>query len=91
MDLSAGTNPFTLENGLQQLKAFFSHIELKRYNDSLRITEIEPLMAYICSSTSAAGVSESALAVVRTELDQELQSNGEIFVTKDSGLFVAVK
>jgi ubiquinone/menaquinone biosynthesis C-methylase UbiE len=91
MDFSAGTNPFTLENGLQQLQAVFSHAELKRYNDSLRITEIPPLMAYLRSSTSAADVSESALAEVQLELEQELQLKSEIFVTKDSGLFEAVK
>lgn len=91
MGLSASTGFFTLENGLHQLEAFFSHTELKHYIDSLRITEVEPLMAYICSSTSASGLSESAFAELRAELEGELQSKGAIHVTKDSGLFLAVK
>src|ERR1044071_7615624 len=33
-------NPFTLENGLEQLDPYFSQVELSRYEDNLHVTEI---------------------------------------------------
>jgi ubiquinone/menaquinone biosynthesis C-methylase UbiE len=83
--------PFTLESGLAQLQPYFCQIEMHRYDDSLQITEIEPLMAYIHSSMQVKKFSESALAELRSDLERELQSKGRLFVGKDSGLFYAVK
>jgi len=84
-------NPFTLDNGLEQLKSFFSQVEIKRIDDNLCVTEIEPLIAYIHSTAKATEISESALAEVRWELENILSEKGDIFITKDSGLFMAVK
>jgi len=84
-------NPFTLNNGLEQLKSFFSQVEIKRIDDNLCVTEIEPLIAYIHSTAKATEISESALAEVRWELENILSEKGNIFITKDSGLFMAVK
>ncbi|MGC1375475.1 MAG: methyltransferase domain-containing protein [Anaerolineales bacterium] len=83
--------PFTLESGLAQLQPYFRQVEMRRYDDSLQITEIEPLMAYIHSSMQVKKFSESALAELRSDLERELQSKGRLFVGKDSGLFDAVK
>ena len=82
---------FTLENGLEQLKPLFPNIQLTRYSDSLRVTEIEPLIAYIRSSIRASELSEEKLEQVRTELKKVLVTKGEILITKDSGLFEAIK
>lgn len=90
-DFAPFNSSFTLENGLEQIKPFFSNIEIKRYDDNLRVTEIEPLMAYIFSTIKAREISESALAEIRQELEDILCQKGEIFITKDSGLFLAVK
>ncbi len=90
-DFAPFNSPFTLDNGLEQIKPFFSNIEIKRYNDNLRVTEIEPLIAYIFSTIKAREISESALAEIRRELEDILSQKGEIFITKDSGLFLAVK
>jgi len=46
-------SPFSLDNGLELLKPFFSKVEVKRYDNSLHVTEIELLMAYIFSTTKA--------------------------------------
>lgn len=85
------TLPFVLENGLGQLKAFFSNVSLSRYEDSLSITELEPIIAYIRSSIRAADLSEEKLSDLQQELDRERRENGRIFISKDSGLFEAVK
>ena len=64
---------------------------MKRYDDNLRVTEIEPLMTYILSTIKAREISNSALTDIRQELEDILSQRGEIFITKDSGLFKAVK
>jgi ubiquinone/menaquinone biosynthesis C-methylase UbiE len=84
-------NPFTLENGLDQLKRFFAHVTVSRYSDSLQATDVEPIMAYIRSSIHATELSEDELAKLHQELQMELTQKGKIPVTKDSGLFKAIK
>jgi ubiquinone/menaquinone biosynthesis C-methylase UbiE len=90
-DFAPFNSSFTLENGLEQLKPFFLKVEMKRYDDNLRVTEIEPLMTYILSTIKAREISNSALTDIRQELEDILSQRGEIFITKDSGLFKAVK
>jgi ubiquinone/menaquinone biosynthesis C-methylase UbiE len=90
-DFAPFANTFTLDNGLEQLTPFFSQIEIKRYDDDLCVTEIEPLMAYISSTFKAKEISVSALAKARQELEDILSEKGDIFITKDSGLFKAIK
>ena len=84
-------NPFTLESGLEQLKPFFPNVTMSRYEDNLHVTEIEPMMAYVRSSLRAADLSEDELAKVCVDLENDLKEKGKIFITKDSGLFEAVK
>lgn len=83
--------PFTLENGLDQLSSVFSKVDLTRYSDSLKVTEIKPLVAYILSNVSAGELVESELRNVEMELKKELETKGEINITKDVGLFQAIK
>jgi ubiquinone/menaquinone biosynthesis C-methylase UbiE len=90
-DFAPFSNTFTLENGSEQLAPFFTRIEIKRYDDSLRVTELEPLIAYIRSTFKASELSESALENVRHELVNLLETESEILITKDSGLFKAIK
>ena len=84
-------NPFTLESGLEQLKPFFPNVTMSRYEDNLHVTESEPMMAYVRSSLRAADLSEDEFAKVRVDLENDLKEKGKIFITKDSGLFEAVK
>jgi len=82
---------FTLENGAEQLKPFFSDVSVSRYDDSLRVTELEPLIAYIRSMVSVSDLQEDKLEILKQEFKKRLEERGEIFVTKASGLFEAVK
>ena len=84
-------NPFTLENGLEQLKLFFGKVTLLRYEDSLNVTEVEPIMAYLRSSIRATELSEDELVKVQVSLKNELKKKARILITKDSGLFEAIK
>jgi len=84
-------NPFTLENGLEQLKPYFPQVELSRYEDNLQVTEIEPLIAYLRSGMRVTELSENELLDLQHDLEKELKEKGSIFITKDSGLFEAIK
>jgi ubiquinone/menaquinone biosynthesis C-methylase UbiE len=84
-------NLFTLENGLEQLKPFFPNVRVSRYEDNLHVTELEPLIAYFRSGIRAGELSEDEFAKLKTDLKKELEEKGRIFITKDSGLFEAIK
>jgi ubiquinone/menaquinone biosynthesis C-methylase UbiE len=84
-------NPFVLENGLEQLKPFFSEVRFSRYEDNLSVTELEPILAYIRSGIRVLELSEAELARLQQELQKELKEKGRIFISKDSGLFEAIK
>ncbi len=85
------SSPFTLENGLEQLKPFFSRVVMKRFPDDLNVREIEPILAYIRSVLHAVGWSEEEMAKVRRSLEAELKEKRMIFIRKDSGLFEAME
>lgn len=82
---------FTLENGAEQLNASFSKAEMFRYPDSLLVTEIEPLIAFFQASFFSKEITPEALLEIRAEWEKELNEKGRIFISKDSGLFEAVK
>jgi SAM-dependent methyltransferase len=83
--------PFVLENGGEQLGEFFDSVSLFRYQDSLEVREVEPVIAYIRSGIAASDLLEDELAGVRTDLEKELKEKGRIRISKDSGLFEAIK
>jgi len=85
------TDSFTLENGLEQLKSFFSHVTLTCYPDNLQVTEVEPIMAYIRSTIRDSELLEDEIVKIRQDLQTELREKGMIFIRKDSGLFEAEK
>ena len=84
-------NPFTVENGLQQLQNVFSQVKRSQYIDNLEVTELEPLIAYIRSSIGVTDLSEEKLGELKKDLTVVLEKEGKIFITKDSGLFEALK
>lgn len=90
-DFSPFILPFTLENGTGQLEKFFSEVLLSRYEDNLHVAEIDPFIAYLRSAIRASEVLEDELTKIRIDLEDELKQNGRIFISKDSGLFRAVK
>jgi ubiquinone/menaquinone biosynthesis C-methylase UbiE len=83
------TEPFTLENGLEQLQAYFSHVTLDRYPDSLEVTDLELLMNYVRSLIYSEDLSDSQLMRIRACFEEQLNQNGSIFLRKYSGLFEA--
>lgn len=85
------TSAFTLENGTAQLQEFFPHVDVFRYEDNLRVTDVSALMAYVRSMTSTAEFQEEQFRSIEREFVDVMKKNGEIFITKDSGMFEARK
>jgi SAM-dependent methyltransferase len=81
--------PFSLENGGEQLRAVFDHVEIVRYPDALDVTEVAPLVDYILSGSNieeaGAAQRDTLTRFVQTEMDRQ----GVIHISKDSGVFVA--
>jgi ubiquinone/menaquinone biosynthesis C-methylase UbiE len=83
--------PFTLESGRAQLQPYFRQVETSRYDDNLQITEIEPLIAYICSTAGGRKFSASAQAEQRSDMEGLLKYKGSKLVTKYSCLLDSFK
>lgn len=80
---------FTLENGPEQLTPWFSQIELHEYENSLAVTEAEPLVAFILSCAHPDSVTEEKIQTLRKLIEQGLAKDSVISITKASGLFEA--
>lgn len=85
------TSAFTLENGREQLQEFFGKVDMLRYDDNLRVTAVSALVAYVRSMTSTSEFSEEQFQTIEREFAEAMKKNGEIFITKSAGLFVAQK
>jgi len=81
---------FSLENGHKLLSPWFSQVDMRRYQDGLVITEVEPLLAWARSWAQAFFPGLEFKAFLRF-LEQEMITRGAIQVTKDPGIFVALR
>jgi ubiquinone/menaquinone biosynthesis C-methylase UbiE len=82
-------NSFSLENGAAQLAPWFSHVEMRRYEDALVVTEVEPLVAFVLSTRAKLVLTEEQVHQLREIVTRELAQHGAIAITKATGLFVA--
>lgn len=81
---------FRLENGRAILEPYFDTVELHLYDDSLWITEVEPLLAYAFSMISPdENVPETAVTQLREAWAAKIEADGGIRISKHSGVFVA--
>lgn len=89
--------PFNLENGAKHLSEHFSEVSLLPYEDALIVTEAQPLVDYLLSTPiaqsaadrSGGGEFHDRVTALRTALERELASRGEIRISKHTGMFVA--
>lgn len=83
---------FGLENGEDILSKYFSNIQRMDYRDSLEITESKPLIDYIMSCHGNQNeILGSRLNEFREYIEELLENNGKIVVTKQAGLFICKK
>jgi ubiquinone/menaquinone biosynthesis C-methylase UbiE len=87
--LPEATKLFTLENGREQLARHFAQVELRIYANALEVTEAEPLMAFLLSSSSRERMTEEHIARFRRAAEAEIASHGAVHISVEPGLFVA--
>jgi ubiquinone/menaquinone biosynthesis C-methylase UbiE len=80
---------FGLESGDAYMRQAFSEVKLERFPDSLVVTEVEPLIEYICSMRVRRRVTDQQVAALRAHVAREIAAHGEIRISKDSGMFIA--
>ena len=82
---------FGLENGESILKQYFTNVQRMDYQDSLEITESKPLIDYIMSCHGNQNeILGPRLSEFKEYIEELLQKDGKIVVTKQAGLFVCV-
>ena len=82
---------FNLQNGHDLLAPHFNDITLKLFEDSLEVTEVEPLMNYLLSMKQADSADwEDGVRQARQEVERVIGENGRFHITKSSGLFTAM-
>lgn len=81
---------FGLENGGSILKKYFSSVEKKEYQDSLIISEAEPLLDYILSCH---GNQNERLIGRKTEfkefIKKKIKEQGQVKITKQAGVLIS--
>ena len=83
---------FGLENGESILKKYFTTVQRMDYQDSLEITESKPLIDYIMSCHGNQNeILGPRLSEFKEYIEELLQKDGKIVVTKQAGLFVCGK
>lgn len=83
---------FGLENGESILKNYFTSVQRMDYQDSLEITESKPLIDYIMSCHGNQNeILGPRLNEFKEYIEELLQKDGKIVVTKQAGLFVCEK
>lgn len=87
------TENFQLENGLEQVEKWFEKVKLKRYQDSLIVTDAVPLIDYIFSMPGNVRESfdERKLKQFVEFLEDKISKDNGIYITKDTGFFEARK
>jgi hypothetical protein len=60
---------------------------LRRYEDWLAVTDVEPLVAYVASGF--ASLDEEAERRLRTWVEDEIRQYGAVRIDKESGVFIA--
>ena len=86
----SAADSFTLENGEAQLTPWFHDIRLFRYDDALVVNEVTPLLDYIFSGWT--DLEEDRRKLFGEFLTRKMKGQaGTLHITKDSGIFEAVR
>lgn len=79
---------YTLESAVDQLRASFEHVELRRYDDEILLTEPQPLIDYVLSFPIQ--LSAERVQGLKTFIEAEFsQHGGKLSITKDMGVLIA--
>ena len=79
---------FTLQNGKEKLRPYFTDVETALYEDTLAVTDIEDMVDYICSLTGMSDLRKLPRETVRSVLSSHM-ADGVLRVPKEYGMFIA--
>ena len=83
--------PFSLDEGAAELAPYFASVELRRYPDSLVVTEAAPLVAYVRSTGAGALLRPERLPALEEFFAAAIARVGAVRITKDAGVFIATR
>ena len=72
---------FTIETAPDELAPFFVGVSIERYESSLRITEVEPVVAFV---RSRGGETPERLDAVRAHVEAAIEGDGAFMVSTDA-------
>lgn len=89
--ISSGHNyNFTLQNGKSALIQHFSDVQMLKYEDELRVTNLDDMIDYIYSLPGFSDIQDLPREVLRSVLEKNTK-NGILHLPKDYGMFIARK
>ncbi len=83
-------NTFSLENGMKKIEPYFQTVEIKKYIDSLEVTNVDDLLDYLYSGITFKNACRLSREEVREKLISHMK-NGVLVLPKEPGMFAAVK
>jgi ubiquinone/menaquinone biosynthesis C-methylase UbiE len=86
-DFSRHGRAFGLESGMAQLEPFFVDISEERFESGLDVSELEPLVAYVRSSSTFRGDPER----IRRSAEEILERDGVFRIDTHAGVLHAMK
>lgn len=81
---------FTLQNGHEILKKYFSDVQRLDYEDSLAVTDVEDLLDYIYSLNNMSAITKIERETIKNILEKEMV-NGVLNIPKEYGMFICRK
>ncbi len=81
-------NTFTLQNGQDKLRPFFSEIQRRDYPDALDVTDIEDMADYIESLSGFSELRQLPREVICAVLHENCE-HGVLHIPKEYGMFIA--
>jgi len=89
------TDAFGLETGESKLRRHFAGVEIRRYPDSLHVTQAQPLVDYVRSLMGFGNVGNimqgEKAEMLGRYFEDIIARDGAIDISKDAGMFVARK
>ncbi len=82
---------FTLQNGVEQLKRYFTDVQMKEYADALEINDVDDLVNYILTFNDMVNIGKNELSDIREHLITKQNKDGIIHLSKQIGIFIAKK
>jgi ubiquinone/menaquinone biosynthesis C-methylase UbiE len=92
--LESITSNFSLDNGAEQLHAWFQDVQCQRYEDALVVTDADALVEYVLScnglETGQMVLDPRQVDSFRDYINHHMkQGGGKIEIRKDSGIFIS--